>query len=207
MRSTINQTVKSFATLGVALLVTVTAKPANIVDPQHVANGCHISASRYIAAIGTGSTHTVELPDGRKHTVAVIADADGQWIRDEFIGVIPVRGGDLQLSYSAALKRWRKTATQAEIDLQANEVVPASFDDRLAEVRRARELLGTGDIVVAETKAGRVPTLVWRNADRMCCYEPSVGTIAANSAKNSPAYAVAALTHALGVKVNNASIL
>src|SRR4051794_22856780 len=140
-----------------------------IKDEIHVNNGCYLSASRFLARFLTanpgaeGSIETVVLPGGEKHSIAVLKEGGKVWGRDEFIGVFDVYG-DTQRAYDTALRRWFRKATETEIAMQTRERVPQTFDDRLAEVQRAKSLLPenlASEIMMIPTTRGVLAVLVW----------------------------------------------
>lgn len=166
------------------------AAPDALPDAQHVANGCYISAVVYISKSRTGRTEIVTLPSGQQHSVAVLTMDGIDYLRDEFIGVHRI-AGDVQRTYSRALKRWLKTATPEQIAQQANEVIPHKLEQRRGEVARAKALLGGGEIV----QVGDRVALVWSpSAGVLAAYEPQIGTLVAETkAPSAIAFARAAL--------------
>src|SRR5947209_9807572 len=154
-------------------------------DEFHVNNGCYLSASRFLSRFlganpgAEGSIQTVVLPGGEKHSIAVLKEKSKTWGRDEFIGVFDVYG-DVQRAYDTALRRWFRNATEKEIATQTAERVPRTFNDRFAEVQRAKALLPesvASEIMIIPTNHGDVAVLVWNpEPGRGAVYEPSFGT-------------------------------
>jgi hypothetical protein len=166
------------------------AAPAAHTDSDHVANGCFISAAIYLRKV-PGKVAKVTLPSGQQHSVAVISEGDAAYLRDEFIGVHRIIDGDVQRTYSRALKRWLKAATPEQIAQQANEGTPDKLEQRRTEVARAQRLLGEGEIV----EVGQRVALVWApRPGVLAAYEPEMGTLVAETkAPNAAAFARAAL--------------
>jgi len=194
------------ALLAARVPVEVTANASvvwpEIKDELHVNNGCYLSASRFLAKFlaanprAQGTVQTVILPGGEKHSIAVLKDEGKTWGRDEFIGVFPIHN-DAQRSYDSALRRWFREATHKEIASSTGERTPHSFDDRLAEVKRAKALLPetqASEIMIIPTTRGEIAVLVWNpEPGRGAVYEPSFGTATADTTLTGKALARAAL--------------
>jgi hypothetical protein len=173
-----------------------------IKDEFHVNNGCYLSASRFLARFllanpgAEGSIQTVIIPGGDKHSIAVLKNEGKTWGRDEFIGVFNIHD-DTQRAFDSALKRWFRKATEMEISLQTHERTPQSFDDRMAEVERAKALLPesqASEIMIIPTTRGQIAVLVWNpEPGRGAVYEPSFGTATADTKLTGKALARAAL--------------
>jgi hypothetical protein len=165
------------------------AVPPDWPDEVFVARGCFLSATAYIAKVQAWNPHaaahtaTVVLPNGLKHTIAVVHSDGRAYGRDQYIGVFRIQGREVQASFLRALQLWLCSGGRHGYP----EKNPRTLAERRAELDLAARLIRADSRrVQIETEEGLVSALTWRTPEGgLAVYEPTFGT-AVTSADFAP---------------------
>jgi hypothetical protein len=161
------------------------AQPPAWPDAHHVANGCYLSTTVYLANLHeqypdvVARAENVRLSSGRMHTIAVVHWGAKTYLRDMFIGIAAVKG-DTQCSFDAALSEWRYNGGRHG---HRQRTVSTSAE-RWLDVRAAAQWMAAlqPQIIQVFSAHGPIPVLWWTTADgELALYEPSVGTAVGHS--------------------------
>jgi hypothetical protein len=186
-------------------------------DVVHVANGCYISATAYIARFHAAypaeksEPAALSLPnaDGsvKPHTVAIVSWHGGWWARDEFYGVVNLHAPSSRPWSQPLVERLTERAfrhraaglPRREPDSQPDGVEGIAW--RMDQIDAARRLLPTESRVVwLKSGLQETPFLFFRRAEDggFAVYDPVFGTVRAVSRLNEPAALVTAVAERLG---------
>ena len=198
-------------------------KPPVYRDAEHVSRGCLISTLGYLARFAAEHPHekSCEIDVLRRgtqgvsepHTLALVTWSGQWWLRDEYLGVLPlglpageaVTAERLRDRSEAALERGAKNYLRLGSGLPWPEAPIEWFvDERRRELARARRLLPLpGTIFSIRTGTEDVAMLFFRpHEGRVALYDPVHGTATAQTAAQDDAKLVAAMARLLGYRVD-----
>ena len=190
--------------------------PPDYVDSVHVAEGCYISTVAYLTKFSAafpdefGSAVTIHPKSHlTPHTIALLTWRDHWWLRDEFLGVLPVNlpvrtreiTEQIKSSSEAALER---RALRLSATRQTRRAGLHSRDDRVLdaprEVARAATLLQfASEAFHIESRGRKTCMLLFRpRPGTIAVYDPAHGTATAKTDLTSSVEIVALVAERLG---------
>lgn len=198
-----------FSLAATAATAHATPPPALIVQ-QHVPFGCVPDALCYIARLAEArpdlraETLAIEMrhPDGKRepHTVVIVTGAEGQWLRDEYFGLVNLPRGTpasaLATVAARTLARHGEAIAKKNPSALPQRVRAHTREQRtaaalaVAEMIPDSELFWTGGEVIA----------AWRRGNDYYVYTAAHGTARASVTTAAPDTAVyAAIAQRLGL--------
>ncbi|MBL9199047.1 MAG: hypothetical protein JNL39_01020 [Opitutaceae bacterium] len=193
------------------------SSPPDYPDALHLPEGCLISTLAYLATFAAEfpgeqrAPFTTLLPhNGQHHTVALVTWAGEWWLRDEFLGVIPLKvsagsGDHMERATQAAgavLGREAKRLTLA----QRRHIAAAGggLDATQAVAHAARLLPVPADVYVVTSGGREFPLLFFRpSPGAIAVYDPRHGTAVAETASPHAAAIVREVAQRLGYGVTS----